>query len=185
MSERWKPEKGEIYYFVGRNFEASHALWIDIFPETQRFNSGNCFRTEAEAQAAAEKVKALLLSLHQPATECSQLVTNCNQLPKLTAEVFNRPDCPEWATYAAVNRNNTASWFNDKPIYDGNKSCLWLCKETPYYVAVETIPGVWDASDWQNSLVERPAKENKLPEWCKVGEWGFDPKRNSLQRAQR
>jgi hypothetical protein len=92
-----------------------------------------------------------------------------NPRPKLTAEVFDRPDCPEWARYAAVNGDNTASWFNDKPIYNGNKRRLWLCKATPYYNEVKTIPGVWDASDWQKSLVQRPAA--KLPDWCKVGEW--------------
>ena len=31
----------------------------------------------------------------------------------------------------------------------------------------------YDASDWQNSLIERPAKKPELPDWCKVGEWCF------------
>ena len=31
--------------------------------------------------------------------------------------------------------------------------------------------GRYDATDWQNSLIERPAK---LPDWCKVGEWVWD-----------
>ncbi len=177
MSERWKPMKGETYWVVGRDATIHKFKWSSDGYDSDHYDIGNCFKTEIEAQAAAENVKALLLGLYKPATECNQLVTICNQLPKLTAEVFNRHDCPEWAKYAAVNRNNTASWFNDKPIYDGNKSCLWLCKETPYYAAVETIPGVWDASDWQNSLIERPVKETILPNWCKVGEWGFDPNR--------
>ena len=164
MSERWKPEHGDSFWAISWDMESVSNI-INVGDIEEKFSSRcNCFKTREEAEAAAEKVKALLLSLHEPTKDC-------NQLPKLTAEVFNRPDCPEWAKWAAVNRNNTASWFSNKPIYDGNKSCLWLCKETPYYVAVETIPGVWDASDWQNSLIKRPSK---LPDWCKVGEWVWD-----------
>lgn len=29
--------------------------------------------------------------------------TKCSQLPKLTTEVFDRLDCPEWAKWAAVD----------------------------------------------------------------------------------
>lgn len=76
MSERWKPESGELYYFI--------STAGDIIPERfynyeagsrSRFLHGNVFKTEAEAEVAAEKVKALLLSLH------SEPVADCNQLP--------------------------------------------------------------------------------------------------------
>ena len=110
MSERWKPGKREIYFYVGRDFEAYNAIWLEDFPEKNRWQKGNCFKTEAEAQAAAEKVKALLLSLHDNGGNLPDNDESLQdkKLPKLTAEVFNRPDCPEWAKYAAVNRNNTA-----------------------------------------------------------------------------
>lgn len=32
------------------------------------------------------------------------------QYPKLTADVFNRPDCPEWAKIAVVNCDGSAHW---------------------------------------------------------------------------
>lgn len=76
------------------------------------------------------------------------------ELPKLTAEVFDRPDCPEWAKYASVKKDGRVIFYSDK-----------------------TSPGVikdigfFDPTDWLNSLVERPAK---LPDWCKEGEWVFD-----------
>ena len=72
MTERWKPESGEWYWYVGS----------DIVPHARRpmgkllygdyYESGNCFRTEEETKAAAEKVKALLLSLHEPEDGNSQ-----------------------------------------------------------------------------------------------------------------
>jgi hypothetical protein len=79
MSERWKPEKGEIYWMI--DFCYTKAVrpmsWAFDWIDTAAYQSGNCFKTEAEAQAAAEKVKALLLSLH----ESTQVATPDEQLP--------------------------------------------------------------------------------------------------------
>lgn len=162
MSERWKPGNGETYFYVGRDFEAYNAIWLEDFPEKTRWQKGNCFRTEAEAKAAAEKVKALLLSLH------SEPVTNCNQLPKLTVEVFDRPNCPEWAQYAAVNKNGLCFFYHNKPDYGVcNYAGKWYVDDCKYAALTGEK---FDPSDWQNSLIERPAK---LPDWCKVGEWVY------------
>lgn len=67
MTERWKPKAGERYWVVWINapegmcsFYACHKN--DYFMENF-WSVGNCFKTEAEAQVAAEKVKALLLNL--------------------------------------------------------------------------------------------------------------------------
>lgn len=97
-----------------------------------------------------------------------ELVTNCNQLPKLTAEVFNRPDCPAWAKYAAVSKFGCLIFFEEKPVL-GHNSFLPLYDNytTKLY---HNAHGRWDASDWQNSLLERPEK-NTLPDWCKPGAW--------------
>jgi hypothetical protein len=35
--------------------------------------------------------------------------------PKLTADVFNRPDCPEWAKYAAVDADGRGYFYEYKP----------------------------------------------------------------------
>lgn len=76
---------------------------------------------------------------------------NIEQLPKLTAEVFDHPDCPAWATAAVVSSCGTGYWV-DGDFETGHKE----------------IPGQFDFSNWKNSQINRPAK---LPEWCKVGEW--------------
>jgi hypothetical protein len=94
-------------------------------------------------------------------------VTEINQLPKLTAEVFDREDCPADTKIAVVNMDGGASWgsFATATVthlggWRGEGNGCWT-----------KIPGKWDASDWQKSLIERPAK---LPEWRKVGEYGYD-----------
>lgn len=163
MAERWKPNYEEEYFYVDLLCAGPQRVtWTNHDIDKKMWENGNCFKTEPEAEAAAEKVKALLLSLH------SEPVTDCNQLPKLTAEVFDRPDCPVWAQYAAVSKFGRLTFFEGKPVL-GNNSFLPLGQNhtTKLY---RNEPGSWDATDWQNSLIERPAK---LPDWCKVGQWVY------------
>ena len=94
-----------------------------------------------------------------------ETVTNCDQLPKLTAEVFDRPDCPRWATYATVDKDGRGFYYHNKPQkndYNWGLSDVAGCK----------LIGDFDPSDWENSLVERPAKA--LPDWCTVGKYVYD-----------
>ena len=153
MSERWKPEHGETYYCIFANGAIDSTRWMESAFDNKVFERDNCFKNEAEAKAAAEKVKALLLSLHKP-------VTNCNQLPRLTAEVFDREDCPEWAKYAAVDYSGFAFFYEDKPFFTGT------CYQNIGRTQVIDSNIKWDTTEPQNSLIERPAI---LPDWCKVG----------------
>ena len=164
MSERWMPEIEDVYWTVdfGYTKEVRSVRWVNDKIDNMTYKSGNCFRTEAEAEAAAEKVKALLLSLHE-----EQPVTDCNQLPRLTAEVFDRPDCPEWAKYAAVDIDGRGFFYKEKPRVskaDGE----WLVDKCITGLNL-IISDDFDPTDWQNSLIERSIKETKLPEWCKNG----------------
>lgn len=95
--------------------------------------------------------------------------------PKLTEEVFDRPDCPEWAKYAAVGNSGYAYWFKDKPLPGVDKSTISMLDSWVSYGIKQLITGLWDSSDWQNSLIERTEKneEKSLPDWCKVGEWAY------------
>lgn len=76
-------------------------------------------------------------------------------LPKLTVDIFNRPDCPEWAKWAAVDADGAGHIFDGKP---DRGSLYWR----DYYVNATYI-GRYDASDWQNSLIERPAAKSESP----------------------
>ena len=157
MSERWKPV--DTYYFIDSIGMVGSYKWCDASVDNAYYKSGNCFETRVEAEAAAEKVKTLLLNLHEPTTEC-------NQLPKLTAEVFDRENCPEWAKWAAVDSCGNAYFYTVKPQAHRTR---WGVSAFCKFVNI----GKFDASDWQNSLIKRPAKETKLPDWCKVDAIGW------------
>ena len=89
-------------------------------------------------------------------------------LQKLTAEVFDRPDCPNWARYAAADKDGKARFHAEEPtIPTVYKAECWCSTDNDSF-----ITGTFDASDWGNSLVERPAKE-ELPDWCRVGKWVY------------
>lgn len=80
-------------------------------------------------------------------------------LPKLTAEVFSLLECPEWARYAAVDANGLAYYYSDKP----TRKCTGY--HTPNNTQCISVYA-FDAADWKNSLIERPAA---VPDWFKPG----------------
>jgi hypothetical protein len=86
---------------------------------------------------------------------------------KLTAEVFNRPECPEWACYAVVDIDGNGWYFEQQPIRmsEGRWTSAYQCRRQVITCAV------FDAEDWQNSLIKRPSK---LPEWAEVGGHVYD-----------
>lgn len=45
--------------------------------------------------------------------QSAQLTTSSSQSQTLTAEVFDRPDCPAWAKYAAMDIDGTVCYFED------------------------------------------------------------------------
>ena len=83
MSERWTPEIGQAYWVVDLDYskKVRRTSWANDRIDNNCYSCNNCFKTKDEAETAAEKVKALLLSLHDPTTDGSQSVTDCNQLP--------------------------------------------------------------------------------------------------------
>jgi hypothetical protein len=158
---KWMPKFKETFYYVDSVFVVNEKEWENSILDEVRREKGNCFQTREKAEIAAQLVKETVLDLHK-----EQTVTDCNQLPKLTVEVFDRPDCPKWAMYAAVTPHGSLLFFAEKPIIVKNENNFekWNTDKNWYYGGM----GYFDTSDWQNSLIERPAK---LPDWCKVGEW--------------
>lgn len=66
---------------------------------------------------------------------------------KLTLGVFNRPDCPEWANYAAVNKSGYAYWFEHKPEICGG---YWVSSPSTKFLI-----GIFDPDGWEKSLIYR------------------------------
>ena len=57
---RWKPEMGQTYYHVGGDGFVYSDTWVNgSAVDNGRFEIGNCFKTEEEAERAAEYLKAL------------------------------------------------------------------------------------------------------------------------------
>lgn len=235
MSERWKPERGEIYYFVDSTCDVSDCEWLDDSVDRLHYKNGNCFSSEEKAKTFAKRVKDLLLGLQCEKSEqlptlttdifrhpecpewaryayvgCLGIPVVCEnmpekvsgghyrnsesgrwdifkmtgrfsyfdnnnehyyierpaKLPKLTSEVFDREDCPEWAQYAAVDEDGTAVLFEHRP--EIAPIGRWWDRRERYCSICKT--GGYDATDWQNSMIERPVK---LPDWCKVDAMGW------------
>ena len=75
----------------------------------------------------------------------------------LNEKVFDLEECPDWAQYAAVDVDGEAYWYSLKPSCVGsywvNHGSLLLIKDAARAKAI-----VFDATDWQHSLIERPKK---------------------------
>ena len=59
-STRWKPDRNQKYYYLGNGGSVYHDTWANGSPiDNGRFEIGNCFQTEVEAERAVEYLKAL------------------------------------------------------------------------------------------------------------------------------
>ena len=121
-----------IYSYVREqdNTKARKAFYYECFPEEKPKEKPSC--EECANYKSKEEPK---------------------KLPKLTQEVFERADCPEWAKWAAVDGDGRGWWFEDKPIIPAIPIISWVtswkCKEIP------PITSPFDATDWEHSLIER------------------------------
>lgn len=62
---RWKPIKGQRYYYVALEatpYISSH-IWRNDAIDDSHYQFKNCFKTEEEAQVVAKKIKELLLEV--------------------------------------------------------------------------------------------------------------------------
>lgn len=74
----------------------------------------------------------------------------------LNEKVFQLDSCPFWAQYAAVDACGKAYWYSAKPSRAGSD---WV----DFYGCIRLIRDgdnalIFDATDWQHSLIERPRK---------------------------
>ena len=56
---RWKPEMDQEYYRLGSDSSVIADDWCDLDIDRNRFETGNCFQTEEEAEKVVEYLKAL------------------------------------------------------------------------------------------------------------------------------
>lgn len=75
-----------------------------------------------------------------------------NERKKLTTAAFKRKSCPKWACYAAVNKSGLTYYFGWEPILGDDG---WI--PSPQEIKPGFL-GVFDATDWEHSLIKRPVK---------------------------
>ena len=68
-STRWKPEIDEEYYCLGSDGSVTPDEWTGLIIDCNRFEIGNCFQTEEEAEQAVEYLKALAVVRGDATTE--------------------------------------------------------------------------------------------------------------------
>lgn len=54
--ERWKPEKGKMFYFLNSYNKAISETWDSDYSDAGHYNIYNCFQAREEAETEAEKI---------------------------------------------------------------------------------------------------------------------------------
>ena len=74
--EPWKPKDGGSYLFVNSCGDVDEKIWESNKIDEKRYENGNCFHLQSDAEAVAEQVKAAmkgLLKISAPNAENFQL----------------------------------------------------------------------------------------------------------------
>lgn len=82
----------------------------------------------------------------------TDLDTKAVTLYILNEKVFELDECPDWAEWAAVDKDGTACWFSDKPdLLDDYWSAPY-----PGTRCTKILEEAFDAYDWESAIVQRP-----------------------------
>lgn len=127
-------------------------------------------------------------------------VEPASNLPKLTEEVFNRPDCPPEANAAVVTKSGRAYFFAADILKCDPEVGGWQIPPENDNGRCWRIPGHFDSSEWENSIIYRPVtqqeqqgasltvrfkklhKKAKAPYQATRGSAGFDLTATSVQK---
>lgn len=78
-----------------------------------------------------------------------------------TKKVFELDGCPDWAEWAAVDKNGNAFWYNNEPVLC---SFGWLTSLKDKYKSIcdaDNRPLLFKADGWVYSLIKRPKSAHK------------------------
>ena len=162
--KRWKPTEGTKYWIIGfgnGGLATTEMSWDNFNMDNRLYDNFNCFQTKAKAEAAIKAVRETLedIALGKRAearsedTECPVEKDTKKQdahkashevkveANKLTPEIFNHPECPVWANFASVSRDGRVIFHSER--------------DSP---GAERDIGVFDNTDWENSMIEKPTK---------------------------
>lgn len=76
----------------------------------------------------------------------------------LNEKVFELDTCPDWAQWAAVDADGTASWYGAKPETVGS---VWINDGSGGLIEddARTEAIIFDATGWMHSLIKRPERK--------------------------
>ena len=88
-------------------------------------------------------------------------VTRTEKQYVLNEKVFELDSCPDWAQWADVDEDGEVYWHESKPETVGS---VWINDDHSRLIVDEVRAGaiVFDATDWQYSLIERPEKVREV-----------------------
>lgn len=81
-NERWKPKKGQKYYYCTKEYQVLYLNWYDTKTDEELYSTYNCFQTREQAEAEAEKIlvrrmlEDIARRLNKDNTICWRLTTN-------------------------------------------------------------------------------------------------------------
>ena len=82
-------------------------------------------------------------------------VTRTEKRCVLNEKVFDLDTCPVWAKWAAVDECGTTYWYSSKPSRIGSN---WVDYGRLRLIGDGNKAFLFDTTDWQHSLIERPKK---------------------------
>lgn len=164
--KRWKPTKGTFYWIVSTSngsLYSTDICWENDLVDKRLYDNFNVFKTRDEAEAAVKAVRETLEDIAcgrrakeksedtgcptEKATEKQDSSKESHEVKadaiKLTPAVFNHPECPPWANFASVSSEGRVLFHSDR--------------DSP---GAERYIGVFDNTDWENSMIEKPTKSS-------------------------
>lgn len=172
-TKKWVPEIGEEYFFITDSGMIKRTSNDCALIDYKNIAMGNVFQTKEEAENA---LKLLKIYISRCLNYDGTSTVNDDAKIKLTEDIFNHPECPEWANYAVINSVGEVYVFAQKP-YRYAKN--WSDKKAGKR---KKMPMLCDNSDWQNIRIKRPVN---LPVSCKVGEWVWTTTFNAYFKVDR
>lgn len=146
-SDWWEEEKT---YSIGEIAEYDPVVFF--IPEEDKQDMEKQLRALLAAGCNMDHIRKFIDSSYIDYTDKDTLPPWEKQL---TTEVFYMLECPDWAKYAAVDSEGFAFWYGSKP------DCLehtWGISASGW----KPIPGLFDSTNWENSLIQRPGQVKEI-----------------------
>ena len=115
-NKRFKPKQGENYYYIYPDLSLANTHYDFVYSSDQdRVRYGNCFKTQEEAEFAAEQIKVY-------------------QELKLFAEENGDPI--NWNNYNQIKYRFSYDYSDDTFVFDSN---CWICHQGSIYFSSQEL----------------------------------------------